>query len=93
MWLATMMAGMGGTDQRATAGRLMRGSSLIWLMVSRHVAGSLDSPFVVLFEQNGADEAGDGVVVGEDADDLGASLDFAVEAVDRLDANPQKVQR
>jgi hypothetical protein len=31
-----------------------------------HVAGSLYSPFVVLFEQDGADEADDGVVVGKD---------------------------
>ncbi len=30
-----------------------------------HVAGSLDGPLVVLFQQDGADEAGDGVVVGD----------------------------
>lgn len=35
-----------------------------------HVAGSLDGPFIVLFEQQRTDQAHDGVVVGEDADDL-----------------------
>jgi hypothetical protein len=33
---------------------------------------------VVLFEQDGADEANDSGFVGEDADDRGASLDLAV---------------
>jgi hypothetical protein len=32
--LVAVLSGIGGADQRATAGRLMRGSSLIWLMVS-----------------------------------------------------------
>ena len=50
----------------------------------RHVAGALDGPFVVLFEQDGADEADDGGLVGEDADDLGAPLDLAVEALERI---------
>lgn len=49
-----------------------------------HVAGALDGPFVVLFEQQRADETDDGVVVGEDADDVGPPLDFAVEALDRV---------
>lgn len=40
---------------------------------------------VVLFEQDGADEAGDGGFVGEDADDLGTPLDLAVEAFERID--------
>ena len=34
-----------------------------------HVAGALDGPFVVLFEQDRAHEPDEGVVVGEDADD------------------------
>jgi hypothetical protein len=34
----------------------------------------LDRPFVVLLEEDGADEPDDGVVVGEDADDLGPAL-------------------
>src|SRR5439155_19562461 len=32
-----------------------------------HVASSLDRPFVVLLEQDGANETGNGVLVGEDA--------------------------
>jgi hypothetical protein len=49
-----------------------------------HVAGPLHRPFVVLLQQDGADQAGDGGLVGEDADDLGAALDLAVEALDRV---------
>jgi hypothetical protein len=37
------------------------------------VAATLDGPFVVLFEQNCADEANNGVLVGEDADNLGTA--------------------
>src|SRR3954471_5480424 len=48
------------------------------------VAGSLHGPFVVLFEQDCADEPGDGGFVGEDADDVGAALDLAVEALERV---------
>ncbi|MEY9558148.1 hypothetical protein ABIA23_005234 [Sinorhizobium fredii] len=33
----------------------------------RHVSGALDSPFVVLLEQDRADEADDGVIIGKDA--------------------------
>ena len=39
---------------------------------------------IVLFEQDGADKAGDGGLVGEDADDLGAALDLAIETLDRV---------
>ena len=46
----------------------------------RHVAGALDGPFVVLFQQDRADEPDDGVVVREDADDVGPAFDLAVEA-------------
>ena len=46
----------------------------------RHVAGALH----VLFEQDGANEAGDGGLVGEDAHDLGAPLDLAVEPFDGI---------
>ena len=41
----------------------------------RHVAPSPDGPFIVLFEQNGADEPVDCVVVGEDSDDIGSAFD------------------
>ena len=64
------------------------GSSLIGAMrFQGHVAGALDGPLVVLFEQDRADEAGDGGLVGEDADDLGAALDLAVEALERVGAS------
>jgi hypothetical protein len=49
-----------------------------------HGAGALDSPLVVLLEEDGADEAGDGGLVREDADDLGAALDLAVQALARI---------
>jgi hypothetical protein len=32
-------------------------------------------PFIVLFQEDGTNEADDGFVVGEDADDLGAALE------------------
>ena len=47
-----------------------------------HVAGAPDSPFVTLLHEDGADEPGNGGLVGEDADDVGAPLDLAVEAFD-----------
>jgi hypothetical protein len=34
-----------------------------------------------LFGEHGADEAGDGVAVGEDADDVGAAADLGVESL------------
>jgi len=46
----------------------------------RHVSGTLDCPFVLL-EQEGADEPDHGVVVGEDADDIGAAFDLAIEPI------------
>ena len=45
---------------------------------------ALDGPFIVLLEQDRADQAGDGVLVGEDANDVGAALDFAIEALQRV---------
>ncbi len=50
----------------------------------RDVAGSLDGPLVVLLERAGADETDDGVLVGKDADDVGAALDLAVETLERI---------
>jgi hypothetical protein len=38
----------------------------------------LGGPLVIVFEEQRADEADDGFVVGEDADDIGAALDLAV---------------
>jgi hypothetical protein len=40
----------------------------------RHVAGTLDRPFVVLLEQDRTDETNDRVLVGEDADDFGGAV-------------------
>ena len=52
-----------------------------------HVAGALHGPFVVLLEQqNSADQASDGILIGEDADNVGAALDFAVEPFQRVGA-------
>jgi hypothetical protein len=45
---------------------------------------ALLGPFVVLFGQDGADEANDAVAVGEDADDVGAAADLSVEALVRV---------
>ncbi len=42
------------------------------------------APLVVLLEQDGTDETGDGGFVREDADDLGASLDLAIETFERI---------
>jgi hypothetical protein len=52
----------------------------------RHVTGSLDRPFVILLEQDRPNEPDYRVPVGEDADDVGAPLDLAVEALDRIGA-------
>ena len=49
-----------------------------------HVAASLDRPFIILFQQDGADEACNRFFIGEDADDVGAPLDLAIEALDRI---------
>jgi hypothetical protein len=48
------------------------------------MSGPLHCPFIVLFEQDCADEAHDRIVVREDSDDLGAPLDLAVETLDRI---------
>jgi hypothetical protein len=37
-----------------------------------------------LFQQQGPDQAGDGLVVGEDTHDIRAALDLAVQALDRV---------
>ena len=46
----------------------------------RHVARALYRPFIVLFQQDGADESDDRVLVWEDADNFCAAFDFAIEA-------------
>lgn len=53
--------------------------------VEAEVAAAV-GPFVVLFGQDGSDEADDGGSVGEDADHVGAAADFAVEPFVGVDA-------
>ena len=48
------------------------------------VAAFGDGPLVVLVQQDGADEADHGGVVGEDADDVGAALDLFVDPLERV---------
>ena len=48
----------------------------------RHIAGTLDGPFVVLLEQDGTDQAIDSLLVVEDADHIGATLNLAVEPLE-----------
>jgi len=48
------------------------------------VAAALHRLFIVLFEQQCADEARDRLLVGEDADHISAPLDLAVEALERI---------
>jgi hypothetical protein len=49
-----------------------------------HVAGALDGLFIVLLQQQGTNQPGDCVLVGEDADNVAAAFDLAVEAFDRV---------
>ena len=44
----------------------------------------VQTPFVVLFEQHGADRTRNGRVVGEDTYDFGAALDLGVEPLQRV---------
>lgn len=54
--------------------------------VPQHAARMLDGPFVILFEQHGADEASGGRFVGEDTDDMGATLGLVGQALDGVGA-------
>lgn len=47
------------------------------LRVRCHIACTLNCPFVILFEEQGSDEPAYGLLIGEDADDVGSPLDFA----------------
>ena len=49
-----------------------------------HVASAVNGPFVVLLKQDSTGETSDGGLVGEDADDVGAAPDLAVEALQRV---------
>ncbi len=52
--------------------------------MNRAVFEALDRPFVVLFQQGGADQADDGLLVGEDSDQIGSAFDLTVEAIERV---------
>jgi hypothetical protein len=43
-----------------------------------------DEPFVVLFDDDAGGEPDQGAVVGEDADDVGAASDLAVDSFERV---------
>jgi hypothetical protein len=43
-----------------------------------------------LLEQDGADEAGDGVFIWKDADDVGTSLDLTVDALEGVGGRPDE---
>ncbi|CCV09213.1 hypothetical protein MESS2_900003 [Mesorhizobium metallidurans STM 2683] len=74
-----------GRAQRATAGQAEeRIIAHLADGFQRHLSGALHGAFVVLFEQDRANQADDDVIIWEDADDLGAPLDLAVEALDRV---------
>lgn len=57
----------------------MGGGEHFYHRLTGHVASPLDHPFVVLIEQDGADEPRNRGFVWEDADDIGSALDLAVE--------------
>ena len=46
-----------------------------------HVAGSLDRPFVILFQQDSAHKPDDGGFIGKDPHDIRSPLDLAIEAL------------
>jgi hypothetical protein len=45
-----------------------------------------EQPFIILLEQDGADQAGDAGLVEEDADDIGAPFDYLIETSKRIGA-------
>lgn len=65
-----------------------------WLSLDdgvRHLGHSFDLhvavlglPLVVLLHEDGADEADDQVLIGEDADDVSPSFDLLVETLQRI---------
>ena len=48
------------------------------------ISGGLCRPFVILCQQQGTEEPDHGAFVGEDANDIGAAFDFAVETLERV---------
>jgi len=54
--------------------------------IQREHASSLQLPVLVLLQQHRTDKPGDGCVIGKDADDTGAALDFLVHALQQVGA-------
>jgi hypothetical protein len=61
----------------------MMGVARAAMLFGLHVAVE-ELPLVVLLQEDSADEADDGVLIGEDADDVGLALHFLVQAFERL---------
>ena len=79
--------------QPAIAGKLaMRSSPIVAMVllhraalrVQRDVAPALNGPFVILFEEQSADETAYGLIILENADDVGSAFDLADGALDRI---------
>jgi hypothetical protein len=47
---------------------------------------ALQGPLVILFKHHGADQADDGGVVGENADDIGSAFHLGVQTFERIGA-------
>jgi hypothetical protein len=73
-------------DQAANAGRLTVSETIPeWRDgFQRHGAGALDGPLIILLQQDRTDWPGDGVLVGEDGDDVASPFDPAVQSFNRV---------
>lgn len=58
----------------------------------RHVACALDSPLIVLFQEQRSYKADDGIVIGDDARNVSASLDLDVQPPDEPVADNGSLQ-
>jgi hypothetical protein len=82
---ATRFAGIGRIGQLAIAGRLTAGSSPKRSDGFQcHVASTLAGPLLILLEQHRADQTGDSVLIGKDADHFGPAVGLAVDAFERV---------
>jgi hypothetical protein len=79
-----MVAGEGRAGQAATAGSPTMGSSRNGAIVPASCRSFAARPYVVLLQQERADEPDDGVFVGEDADHLDPAPDLAVQPFNRI---------
>ena len=79
IWTRTQMRAFGSTQIWRNVGAQTKG-------FKGHVTNALDGPFVALLHEDRADESGDRGFIREDADDCGAPLDLAVQALDGVGA-------